>query len=84
MAEIDVIVVGAGNAALAAAPALPVTFPDLPLANQLEQMAKLLSVREALMVFANLYSCPDPQERVATLLTQLDLESISERLVAPG
>lgn len=36
------------NAALAAAPALPVTFPNLPLANQLAQMAKLLSVREAL------------------------------------
>jgi len=77
------------NAALAAAPALPVAFPDLPLAHQLEQIAKLLSVRETLgmkrqIFFASMNGFDTHDTLLAThqqLLSQFD-QSIAAFMAA--
>lgn len=68
------------NAALASAPALPVTFPNTGLGSQLAQVARLMSVRGALgmnrqIFFAGMGGFDNHEDLVARhqgLMTQLD------------
>lgn len=68
------------NAALTAAPALPVTFPNTGLANQLSQVARIISVRGGLgmnrqIFFAGMGGFDNHEQLVAKqaqLMTEID------------